>query len=519
MGESEDFMGAGILCVILLLLAGQPARLGAEEADRVSVVPFRRSLDVLPDDSETLGRLFETALIRTDAFAVVKQSDLDAVLSAQEASYRDYADRDLAVAIGKVLSANRIFVGNVSKLGRTYIVSVQLVDVEKGRALKAETAEATSPEGFLEVMGSLAELFAGGKTGPSSDAAAAASDYRAGMYRRIGDRFAALRRFDGAIGQYRKALALDEFDVDTLWRIAAAMKEKMLAQSLYSADAVRTGQDAAVRDDALIRAASSADVEAILEVLYTIQAIDPLLEDDVSLLLDEAQILKMDGQAAAATALLEKARRMHPDHPTVLAELGLLLALKPPRAEGILMLRRAVALEPSMPLFHLYLGRSLQRERGNADAEAMRSYRLAAELARASDFREGRIRQFALRSLQAMFYDLGDREGGILTRELDMPAGERLELLRFLLAGGAAFDTRTPTRNPDFYLAVLCHATGRTAEADRILSGMLGGDPAKWQAFQLPWLELHEKVLAEDGRDAALLAAVRAKAASFRQKR
>lgn len=506
--------GIAILVLAVSLLAGRPAPLEAEEAWRVSVVPFRHSLDVLSGDSQALERLFETALIRAGAWPVVKQSEMDAILSAQEASLRDYADGDLAVAVGKVLSASHIFVGSVAKLGRTYVVSIQLVDVEKGRAVKAETAEAVSPEGFLDVMGALASRFTG--KGAGAAATEPSAEYRVRMYTRIGDRFIALRRFDAAMAQYRKALELDEFDVDVLWRVAAAMKEKLLAESLYSAGAAATGQDVAVRDEALLRAVSTSDVEAGLEVLYTIQAIDPLLQDDVSILLDEAQFLKMDGQAAAAAAVLERARRIQPQHPQVLAELGLLAALKPPREEGLRMIRRAVELDPTNPLFHLYMGRTLQRDQGAAGAEAMRSYRRAAELSRASDFKEGRVQRFALRSIQTMFYELGDREGGILTRDLDMPASERLDLLRWILAHGAVFDTKTPTRNPDFYLAALCHATGETAEADRILSAMLGSDPAKWLPHQLPWLELYGKVLAESGRDTALLSAVRGKLAALR---
>ena len=57
-----------------------------ENPARISVVPFEYSLGVLKDDAETLQNLFESALIKTKQFTVVKQSDIATILEAQEAT-------------------------------------------------------------------------------------------------------------------------------------------------------------------------------------------------------------------------------------------------------------------------------------------------------------------------------------------------------------------------------------------------------------------------------------------------
>ena len=492
-----------ILCTLLITVGV------AEDKPRVSIVPFVHSIGVLDEDASSLAALFESALVRSGQYVVVKQSDLASILGAQEASLQDFADREYAVELGRIVSASHIFVGRVAKLGRTYVVDVQLVDVESGKALRAETTETTSAAGFLDVSAYLAQLF----SGTQSRVEPLAEDYRIRMYLTIGDRFAALQRYEAAIGQYEKALELDEFNVDVLWRILTSMKEQMLTESLYSYDAASSGLDVALRSDyTSLRMVNRSEVEAALEKIYTIQAIDPLLGDDVALLLDEATVFKMDGRVADATQVLERALVIHPEDPFVLAELGLLRVFNTPEGweaeAGFDLIRRAMQLSPQTSLFALYLGRSFERRDGRTSVEALRAYRTAAELARGPDFWVRRLGLYALQSMQRWFYQAGALEGGVLSETLDMPVQERLEHMEYLVENDVRFGSRTDTRNPDYYLASLYLATGRFSEAREAMRGLVGDDPDGWRRASKPQLELYVRILKSGRSNPELLEAL-----------
>jgi tetratricopeptide (TPR) repeat protein len=520
--------------VALFLFAGLP--LFAQDAKpRVSVAPLTFSLGVLEGDVRALSTLFETALVKSGAFTVVKQDEVSTLLAAQEASLRDYADRDSAVELGKILSASHIFVGTVAKLGGSFVASLQLVEVRTGRAVKAESEEATGPEAFGAMARRLAGLFAAsdspaGQTaqttaspdsGTSTPRATASETERVRTYTAIGDRFLELRRYDAAIAQYEKARELAEFDVDVLWRIVTAMKQKLLAGTLYSPVAIDTGMDVALRnapDYVGLDPAPGTDV--LLERIYALQAIQPLLRDDVSLLMDEAQVLTVNGRIDDSRKVLRRAHLIEPENPLAEAELGLLESLavtEPARARaGLDLIRSAVARSPETALFQLYLGRSIERVIGKPNADALRAYRSAAGLAVAQDFWTRRLRDFAEESMVREYTSLGPLSGGVLTDRLKLTVPERLEHIQYLVGRGVTFPDRTPIEYPEYYLAVLSVAVGNTAQAASVARAYLPADPGSWKTWHIPMLQLLEKVLDQTGADKAFLDTVRARLKELR---
>jgi hypothetical protein len=91
---------------------------------------------------------------------VVEQSERDQILEAQAASLSDCTDESCAVEIGKLLTADSIIIGTASKVGTKFYVTVRLVDVLKGKRLRAETVDAASVEGLADATGKLAEQVA-----------------------------------------------------------------------------------------------------------------------------------------------------------------------------------------------------------------------------------------------------------------------------------------------------------------------------------------------------------------------
>jgi len=54
------------------------------------------------------------------------------IIKQQNFQNSDRTNSTTAAALGRILNANKMIFGSVSALGGTYIVSVQLVDVETG---------------------------------------------------------------------------------------------------------------------------------------------------------------------------------------------------------------------------------------------------------------------------------------------------------------------------------------------------------------------------------------------------
>ena len=80
---------------------------------------------------------------------------------------------------------------------------------------------------------------------------------------------------------------------------------------------------------------------------------------DASLLL--AQITRETGRADESVAVLEAARKAHPDHAPLEAELGASLVVAARAAEAMPILRRLVAARPGDPFAHYWLGQAYLR--------------------------------------------------------------------------------------------------------------------------------------------------------------
>lgn len=125
-----------------------------ENVPLVSVLHFSAQ-GVSENDAATIARLFEVELIASKQFRVVEQEDADKILETQKKSLSGCTDEACAVEIGKLLSAEQVVIGSVSRLDDTIIVTAKLVDVERGENISAGTIKAA---GFGAVSDALKDL-------------------------------------------------------------------------------------------------------------------------------------------------------------------------------------------------------------------------------------------------------------------------------------------------------------------------------------------------------------------------
>ena len=74
-------------------------------------------------------------MVNTGVFEVIEQSQAGNILDAQEYSLSGCTDEACAVEIGKLLAAENIVLGSVSKLGKKIIVTAKIIDVSTGQTV------------------------------------------------------------------------------------------------------------------------------------------------------------------------------------------------------------------------------------------------------------------------------------------------------------------------------------------------------------------------------------------------
>lgn len=286
--------------------------------------------------------------------------------------------------------------------------------------------------------------------------------------------------YDEAIAQYRKALALDQDNVDIYRRIMVATRRKLELENPMRL------QDGACQDE----------IAAALTGLYEFQSSDAL-RNDKGLLIEEAAFLGLGGNGESALATLRRARGLYPEEPEILARLGY-------RTDDVELIRRAIQIDGNEARYHYYLGDVLV-ELGQL-AEAIREYREVAELARGSELRTARMRNEALSDLLATFKKVAYKQdgGGILGPGLDMPVEERVQMLEYFLSKYRNLDSA-----PYFFLATLYHSRGELEKAHLNIRKALGDD-RKWWDSRKPMLKLLARILEDGQLDPATLAEVRA---------
>jgi len=132
----------------------------SQEKPSIAIIPLNY-INVSKDDAQVLTSLLETALVNTDTFNVLAQTQIAEILKAQEYSLNDYTDEKSAIEFGKLLAAGQIVLGSVSKIGAKYIVTAKIIDVETSKTVKADKVEANSLEKLSDQMDLLGFKLAG----------------------------------------------------------------------------------------------------------------------------------------------------------------------------------------------------------------------------------------------------------------------------------------------------------------------------------------------------------------------
>jgi hypothetical protein len=119
----------------------------------VAVLSFTGDGIATKDLSAVTSR-FETELLATDSAKVVERRNIDKILREQGFQQSGACDNsECSVQIGQLLSVDGIYTGEVSKVGKTWSLSVKRTDVGTGQTLFSHV---------LDIQGSLEDVLRGG---------------------------------------------------------------------------------------------------------------------------------------------------------------------------------------------------------------------------------------------------------------------------------------------------------------------------------------------------------------------
>jgi len=141
-----------ILLIIAIVLIGNiPA---SAQKMRIAVIDLKPN-NVPQTVSAAASNLIRADLVDTKMFIVVERDQMNQIFNEQSLQMTGCTDNACVVQIGKLLSANKILVGEISQIGKTVIITVRIVDVEKGVAEFSATERAKSMDNIDEAVNNL----------------------------------------------------------------------------------------------------------------------------------------------------------------------------------------------------------------------------------------------------------------------------------------------------------------------------------------------------------------------------
>ena len=140
----------------LVRAASRPRPAGRQT---LAVVPFDHRIGVSAQDAETLAQLLAIEILNAGLHAVVPRlSIIQAALREQGFQMTDYTDNAGMVSLGRAMNAQLVLGGSVMGLGATNLFMAQILNVEDGRVIEAESRQYRAIADGVELMAELAIL-------------------------------------------------------------------------------------------------------------------------------------------------------------------------------------------------------------------------------------------------------------------------------------------------------------------------------------------------------------------------
>ncbi len=97
---------------------------------RVAVLDFDARAGITAAEAATLSDAFSAQLVETGEFTVVDRNRIKAVLQEQGFQQTEACSQvECVVEAGRILNVQQMFAGSIGKIGRTFNVTIQVIDI------------------------------------------------------------------------------------------------------------------------------------------------------------------------------------------------------------------------------------------------------------------------------------------------------------------------------------------------------------------------------------------------------
>ena len=110
---------------------------------RVAVVDFKAD-GIDEASARRISELIRNEMIKSGRYRIIERTQIDKILTEQGFQLSGCTDSGCAVEIGKLLSANKMLVGTIMKIGNKIVITGRMVDVQSGSADFSADSEAKS---------------------------------------------------------------------------------------------------------------------------------------------------------------------------------------------------------------------------------------------------------------------------------------------------------------------------------------------------------------------------------------
>jgi len=139
--QFQRFMGTGRFILGFAVLFGLSSNAlcqGASSKPPTVAVMTLQAKGVKNTDADVITDAISNQLQQIDRLRVLERSRMDLILGEQGLQKSGACDgAECAVQVGKLLAVDRILVGSVGLVGRTYTLNLRMVDVGTGEVLRA----------------------------------------------------------------------------------------------------------------------------------------------------------------------------------------------------------------------------------------------------------------------------------------------------------------------------------------------------------------------------------------------
>jgi TolB-like protein len=120
------------------------------------------------DIADIISEKISIEMVKSGQYQVVERSKIKSIIEEQKLQLAGLTGGDFAEKLGKILAADKLMIGSVSKMGNTYSISAKIVDAQTGLIEKADSIEVQSEDGLADGVKRLVKSLTAGKSAPAA---------------------------------------------------------------------------------------------------------------------------------------------------------------------------------------------------------------------------------------------------------------------------------------------------------------------------------------------------------------